>query len=197
MADDMSSIILIGPFGAGKSTIAELLAARLQRPTESLDRHPEYYRDAGWDRDEFRRIARTVSPKAADRYFQTFFPAALERLLAEYPQHIIDLGAGHTVYDDEALFARVRHALAPYRHVVLLLPSPDLDESVRVLRERARSKPGADYFLESDFDYFSHWVKSHCNFDLATRTLYTEGQTPAQTTGALIAALGEPDTPAP
>ena len=144
MADDMSSIILIGPFGAGKSTIAELLAARLQRPTESLDRHPEYYRDAGWDRDEFRRIARTVSPKAADRYFQTFFPAALERLLAEYPQHIIDLGAGHTVYDDEALFARVRHALAPYRRVVLLLPSPDLDESVRVLRERARSKPGAD-----------------------------------------------------
>jgi adenylate kinase family enzyme len=197
MTDHRHTIILIGPFGVGKSTIAERLAARLNRPTESLDRHPEYYREAGWDRDEFRRIARTVSPKAADRYFQTFFPPALERLLAAYPRHIIDLGAGHTVYEDEALFARVQHALAPYRHVVLLLPSPDLDESVRVLRERAWSKPGADYFLESDFDYFSHWVKSHCNFDLATLTLYTEGQTPEETTNALIAALGEPNIAVP
>jgi shikimate kinase len=192
MPDDTISIILIGPFGAGKSTIAELLAPRLQLPTESLDRHPHYYQEAGWDRDEFRRIARTVSPKAADRYFQTFFPTAVARLLADYPSHIIDLGAGHTVYEDDALFARLRQTLAPYRRVVLLLPSPDLDESVRVLRKRARSKPGADYFLESDFDYFSHWVKSHCNFDLATHILYTEGQTPEQTTDALLAALGEP-----
>jgi adenylate kinase family enzyme len=195
MADD-TTIILIGPFGAGKSTIAELLADRLQRPTESLDRHQHYYAEAGWDRDEFRRLAREISPKAADRYFQTFFPTALDRLLADYPGHIIDLGAGHTVYEDDALFERVRQTLAPYRHVVLILPSPDLDESVRILRERAQSKPGADYFLNSDFDYFSHWVKSHCNFDLATLTLYTEGQTPEQTTDALIAALGEPDTAA-
>ena len=166
-----------------------MLAARLHRPTESLDRHQHYYPEVGWDRDEFRRIARDGAPKAADRYFQTFFPAAIERLLADYPGHIIDLGAGHTVYEDEALFARVQHMLAPYRHVVLILPSPDLDASVRILRERAQSKPGADTFLNSDFDYFSHWVKSHCNFDLATLTLYTEGHTPEQTTDALIAAL--------
>jgi shikimate kinase len=191
MPDDSTSIILIGPFGAGKSTIAELLAPRLHLPTESLDRHQHYYQEAGFSRDEFRRIARTVAPKAADAYFQTFFPSAIERLLADYPRHIIDLGAGHTVYEDEALFARVRRTLAPYPHVVLLLPSPDLDESVRVLRERALSKPGADYFLESDFDYFSHWVKRHCNFDLAKRTLYTEGQSPEQTAEALLAALGE------
>jgi adenylate kinase family enzyme len=193
MPEDTPTLILIGPFGAGKSTIAELLAERLQWPTESLDRHQHYYAEAGWDRDEFRRLAREISPKAADRYFQTFFPAALEHLLADYPGHIIDLGAGHTVYEDDALFERVRQTLAPYRHVVLILPSPDLDESVRILRERARTKPGADTFLNSDFDYFSHWVKSHCNFDLATLTLYTDGQTPEQTTDALIAALEEPD----
>jgi shikimate kinase len=191
MPDDTTSIILIGPFGAGKSTIAELLSPRLGLPTESLDRHQHYYQEAGFSRDEFRRIARTVAPKAADAYFQTYFPPAIERLLADYPRHIIDLGAGHTVYEDEALFARVRRTLAPYPHVVLLLPSPDLDESVRVLRERAQSKPGADYFLESDFDYFSHWVKRPDNAALATLTLYTAGQTPEQTAEALLAALGE------
>ena len=196
MPQDTTSIILIGPFGAGKSTLAELLSPRLGLPTESLDRHQHYYQEAGFSRDEFRRLARTVSPKAADLYFQTFFPAAIERLLADYPGHIIDLGAGHTVYEDEALFEQVRRTLAPYPYVVLLLPSPDLDESVRVLRERARSKPGADYFLESDFDYFSHWVKRPDNAALATLTLYTAGQSPEQTTEALIAALGETGRPA-
>lgn len=195
MRDYETSIILIGPFGAGKSTIAELLAARLDRPTASLDRQQHYYREAGFNPDEFHRIAHTVPAPAADRYFQTFFPAALARLLAEYPGHILDLGAGHTVYEDDALFAQVRQMLAPYPNVVLILPSPDLDESIRVLRERTRHRPGAEYFLDSDFDYFSHWVKSRCNFDLAKLTIYTAGQTPEQTTDALIAMLRETNSP--
>lgn len=181
MQDAADSIILIGPFGSGKSTVAEILSEKLNMPTESLDRHQEYYGEAGVDFDEFRRIRSEVSPKAADLYFQTFFPFAVERILADYPQHIIDLGAGHTVYEDDALFNRVKEALAPYPRVVLILPSPDLDESVRVLRERAKDKMGSSYFLNSDFDYFSHWVKSHCNADLAKFTVYTEGKTPEET----------------
>ena len=121
-----------------KARLPNCWPRRLHRPAESLDRHQHYYPEVGWDRDEFRRIARDGAPKAADRYFQTFFPAAIERLLADYPGHIIDLGAGHTVYEDEALFARVQHMLAPIATWCSSSPLPDLDASVRILRERAR-----------------------------------------------------------
>lgn len=58
-------------------------------------------------------------------YWKPFEPYALERLLAEHPGGVIDLGASQSVYEDEALFARVRQTLAPYANIVLLLPSPD------------------------------------------------------------------------
>jgi hypothetical protein len=189
MDHQSDSIVLIGPFGSGKSTLAELLSRRLRMPTESLDRHRDYYDDAGLDVDEFKRLQREFSLKVADRYYQSFFPPAIERLLATYPRHIIDLGAGHTVYEDKTAFERVRQALAPYPNVVLILPSPDADESVHVLRERAKGKLGGDYFLNSDFDYFAFWVKSHCNTELATITVYTEGKTPEETVDDLMRAL--------
>jgi hypothetical protein len=189
MQDKSDSIILIGPFGSGKSTLAELLSERLNMPTESLDRHQHYYKEAGHDIDEFKRLQREVSPRAADLYFQTFFPPAVECLLADYPHHIIDLGAGHTVYEDQAAFERVRQALAPFPNVVLVLPSPGPDESVLVLRERAKDKMGGSFFLNSDFDYFSFWVNSPCNATLAKITVYTEGKTPEQTADDVLQAL--------
>ena len=98
--------------------------------------------------------------------------------------HDFDLGAGHTVFEDQTLFARVRQALAPYRNVVLVLPSPDPDESIRVLRERERQRKANPQFLSGDFDYFAHWLKSHCNYELAKITVYTEGKSPEQTAEA-------------
>jgi shikimate kinase len=188
---DTSSIILIGPYGAGKSTIADLLAERLHMPTASMDSRQHYYREAGFDREEFkRRLA--ISNLEGDRYFQSFFPAAVARLLQNHPGHVIDLGAGHTVSEDPAQFARIKELLDPYPNVVLILPSPDLDESIRVLRERTRNRPGADFFFNSEFDYFNHWVKSPCNFELAKATVYTHGKTPEQTADDVLDALSLP-----
>lgn len=176
-----SEIILIGPFGAGKSTIGRLVAEHLHIPDVSMDSHKEWYAELGFDNDEFKRRWKELSPHAADRYFHTFFPAAVERLLNTYRDCVFDLGAGHTVYEDEALFERVRDLLAPFSNVILILPTPDLDESVRILRERETERNVGPYFLNSlEFDYFSHWVKSHCNADLAKHTIYTHGKTPEQ-----------------
>ena len=178
MESEKLEIVLIGPFGAGKSTIGDLLARRLTLHSVSLDLHQYYYRELGFDREEFMRRGGATLSHEADLYFQTFFPGAVERLLEEHHNCIFDLGAGHTVFEDQTLFARVRQALAPYRNVVLVLPSPDREESIRVLRERERQRKANPQFLSDDFDYFGHWVKSHCNYDLAKITVYTEGKTP-------------------
>ena len=64
---------------------------------------------------------------------------------------MIDLGAGHTHIEDAGLFARV----------VLLLPSPDLERSVRVLRERneARGSTGMRGWRDGDYDFIEHWTR--------------------------------------
>lgn len=196
MQEPKDFIILIGPYGAGKSTLADLLSERLTMPTESLDLHQHYYAEAGFDRHEFRRLINGPTPLDADLYFQTFFPHAVARILADYPHHIIDLGAGHTVYQDEALFEHVRQTLAPYPNVVLILPSPDPDTSIKVLRDRVKERPGSSYFLNHQFDFFTHWVKSHCNADLARITIYTEGKSPEQSADELMHLLTHHKTPA-
>ncbi|HEX8220490.1 MAG TPA: shikimate kinase [Chloroflexia bacterium] len=185
----LSSVILIGPYGTGKSTIAELIAPKLGVPHVSMDTEQHYYAEVGFDKEEFRRLYREVSQRAADLYFQSFFPAAMARLLHDHPGHVIDLGAGHTVSEDPARFARIKALLDPYPNVVLILPSPDLDRSISVLRERTRDRPGADFFFNSEFDYFNYWVKSPCNFELAKLTVYTEGKTPEQTASEVLRAL--------
>jgi hypothetical protein len=55
--------------------------------------------------------------------------------------------------------------------VVLLLPSPDVDHSVRILEERQR-------VLFDGMELNEHFVRHHSNHDLAKLTVYTDRKTP-------------------
>jgi hypothetical protein len=96
---------------------------------------------------------------------------------------VIDFGAGHSVYEDEAQFARVQQALAPFPNVVLLLPSADLDESIQILADRTKdvAPPGFDH---------TPFVKHPSNHRLARWKVYTKDQTPEQTRDQIIALIG-------
>jgi hypothetical protein len=88
------------------------------------------------------------------------------------------------VQEDPALFARVQRALAPFRNVVLLLPSPDPAESVRILKGRYGG-------LESNgVDFDAHFVTHDSNHDLATLVVYTEGKTPEETCAEILRRTG-------
>lgn len=182
-------VILIGPFGVGKSTIGELLAKRLELPSVSLDTLGYYYNELGFDKSMFERCGGYSYSYESYIYFQTFFPAAIERLLREHPHAVIDLGAGHTVFVNPAMQARVKHLLAPIPNVVLLLPSPDPDESVAVLKARVAERQVGEGFRDSAFDYFDFWVKHPANRELAKIIVYTAGKTPAETAEEVLAAV--------
>jgi hypothetical protein len=101
---------------------------------------------------------------------------------------VIDFGAGHSVYEDAALFARVESALAPFPYVILLLPSPDLDESVAILNERfaallEREVGEVDPAL---LTLNAHFTKHPSNTRLAKLTVYTEGKTPEETCDEIL-----------
>ena len=96
---------------------------------------------------------------------------------------MFDFVAGHSVYDDPALSARVKRALAPFSHVVLLLPSPDEDISICILAERS---PDEDSDVIGMNDYF---VRHPSNAELATHTVYTEGKTPEEIRDEILSLM--------
>lgn len=180
-----STIILIGPMCAGKSTIAQLLAAELGLPRYELDEDRwAYYEQAGFDHAVAKQIMESEEGIIGLlRYSKPFEAYAVERAIIDHPNCVIDFGAGHSVYEDAALLAQVARALASVPNVILLLPTPDLDEAVAILNARLealllREVGQVDSRL---LGVNEHFVKHPSNHRLATLTIYTEGKTPAET----------------
>ena len=184
-----SDIILIGPIQAGKSTQGKLLAEKLNLPQCPLDEYRwDYYREIGYDEEFATKLSKKAGFWALYMYWKEFECYAVERLLAEHSNCVIDFGAGHSVYEIDTHFARVEKVMRPYKNVVLILPSSDRDESVRLLHERMGKEvqPG-------DLDINEHFVRHHSNYDLAKFTVYTKGKSPEATRDEILDLVDLPD----
>ncbi len=185
-------IILIGPARTGKTTVARLLAAELGQPQVSLDElRWGYYAEIGYDPELARRIRQTGGFVALVFYWKLFDAHAVERVLADHRDCIFDFGGGHSIYENRHLLARVQQALAPFRHVILILPSPDAGESIRVLDERTADLTGA---FGQGFNWNDYFVRHPTKQLLATHTVYTWGKTAEETRDEILALIGQTDT---
>ena len=120
------NIVLIGPMGTGKSTLGALLANRLNRPRVSVDDvRFEYYKEIGWDQEVQNKIGSEEGFIGIYRYWKPFELHAIERILSDHQDSVVDFGAGHSVYDLEEHADRARRLLAPLPNVFLIQPSPD------------------------------------------------------------------------
>jgi hypothetical protein len=165
----------------GKSTVARLLAARLGLPRYPLDKNRwTYYREIGFDETYARSLVEHDLLDAAMSYCKPFEVHAVERHLAESNNCVIDFGAGYTVQDDPVLHERIRRALAPHGHVVLLLPSPDLEQSVAYLHDRI------DETLRA---LNERYIRHPANRSLARAVVYTLGKTPEETCDDVVRTL--------
>ena len=176
-----ATLILIGPLGAGKTTVGRLLADRLDVPFCSVDTvRPAYYQRAGYDEKAAAQIAASSQGIwGVMRYSKPFEAWMVERVVAEH-HGVVDFGASNSVYDDPSLLARVEQALAPYPHVILLLPSPDLEESSAILKDRLIRKlteAGRGYSKEL-FELNDYFLRHPSNRRFAKRIIYTRDKTP-------------------
>jgi hypothetical protein len=179
-------VVLIGPAGAGKTTIGMMLAERLGLPSICLDEIAEpYYEERGFGQAVTQRLMKEQGFASMYRQLAPALAHATVRMIEDHDHGVLDLGAGHSHFADAGLFNQVKHALAPCPHVILLLPSPDLNASVQVLRARSLTERGWDWNADG-YDYIEHWVKDACNHELATLTVYTHGQTPKQICDAIL-----------
>ena len=176
-----STIILLGPLGAGKTTVGQLLAEKLDLPFCSIDNvRGAYYQKVGYDDTFASQIA--ASPQGLQgvlHYSKPFEVQMVEQVLADH-HGIIDFGASNSVYDDKDLFARVENALAAYPNVILLLPSLDLDESVEILKSRLTQMltEAGKAFTDELFELNKYFVTHPSNHRLAKLVIYTKDKTP-------------------
>ena len=174
-------IVLIGPSGCGKSTIAALLSKKLGLPRRSIDEvRWKYYDEIGYDLDVARHKHNQEGFWGLYRYWKPFEAHAVKRLLEDFRDCVFDLGGGNSVYEDDGLFEQVRELLAPYPHVILLLPTPDLDESLQILNARIQ------YESDSQREVNEHFLRHHSNYDLAKLIVYTKGKTPEETCDEIV-----------
>lgn len=171
-----SEIFLIGPIGSGKSTIAELLRERTMLQHCSLDLlRWIYFEEIGYDRELARAKFTEDGLWGLYRYWKPFEAYAVKRMVEEFKECIYDFGSSQTVYEDDDLFKQVSDLFAPYPHVILLMPSPDQDESIQLLHSQN------SYSSNELWKMNEHFVRHHSNYDLAKYIAYTKDKTPEQT----------------
>lgn len=183
-------VILIGPMFTGKSTVGSQLSRKLNRNQAPLDvLRWNYYKEIGYDDEKAGEIYKKDKFFGLFLYSQPYHAHAVERVLADYPDSIIDFGAGHSVYPDATLLERVRNVLAPYPNIVLILPSPDLAEAKQILRERFFGLMAQFYDLHEGFTRSGVFQK------LAKQTVYTQDKTPQEVAAEILGqvAKSQPD----
>lgn len=181
------TIILIGPMSAGKSTIGKILAQRLGVEQYVLDElRWDYFNEVGYDQEKVREIMSTGGGVAEMlAYWKPFEVHAVERVLADHQNCVIDFGAGYTVQDDKLLLDRVERALAPFEHVILLLPSADTEESISILNERLANMLEKEQVpkeqIATVLELNEGMVRHPANGRLAKMVVYTDGKTAEET----------------
>jgi hypothetical protein len=185
----MQQVVLIGPIAAGKSSVARGLSKRTGQRNIPLDAIRWYYFfQMGFDFAEQRRREDEHGLLARFDYWKPFETYAAERVVADFPDDLIDFGAGYTVQEDEALFARVQAALAPVPHVILLLPSPDVEEALTILSERMPPDIPPEH-RETDAQINRGFLTSPCNARLATATVYTGRRSVEEVSDEVLALI--------
>ncbi|MGN1270108.1 MAG: hypothetical protein ACI4UU_04490 [Clostridia bacterium] len=163
------TIILIGPMGTGKSTIAKLLKTQI----DGMDR-------IGLDNKD--QLEGLYKRRRNFKNFKNFEFMLTGTILSSLDRpYIIDFGAGHSIYEDKRLKEQLQRMCANFSNVILLLPSENKEESRRILAERR------NFAYKSHKDQNNwHFITASDNYNLATHIIYEENKTPEEVAKEIV-----------
>ncbi|MCO5218537.1 MAG: hypothetical protein M9953_05770 [Thermomicrobiales bacterium] len=197
--DPNASIVLIGPTGSGKSSVAKVLAELLGWSMVELDDLREtWYPEFGLNPEDERAARERGGLLELIATWKPYELLSAERVMREYPQRtVIAFGGGQSVYAKEEDVQRAREALSVASRVILLLPSDDPDTCLAILRDRMRHDP----FIEQQDDpetlirdftpILKTQIQSESNARLATELIVTGQSTPEEIARHIVATTDE------
>ncbi|KAF5533727.1 shikimate kinase, partial [Fusarium phyllophilum] len=181
------TIILIGPEGAGKTTVAKVLSEKLDRELFSLDRHrKELYAPFNYDDAYANKLYEQEGVEALLKYWKYFEYNAVVDILQNamkpgdrFHGKILDFGAGHSIFENKEELDHVAELIAPYKGVFLILPCEEVDEALRIMEERRGH----------ELSYNRHFLSHPSNKTLAKHIIYTKDVSPEQSADEILELL--------
>ncbi len=135
--------------------------------------HAEMLSELGYDPDAAQKLFDMDGAASLWCFWKAFDPYSVERILADHPGYVIDMGGGSTVHEHDDQLERVKRVLAPYRNVVLLLPYPDREASLEFLDRRTG-------WGDKERNVNRNILEHRSNYQLATMTVYTAERSPEE-----------------
>jgi shikimate kinase len=177
----MRDIVLIGPMGAGKSTIGGLLSGSVNKRFLDLDSFASQLKaDYYIGRQEADRLNNEFGVMAWYKYQKPFEFLVAMKAIKSHQNSVIAFGGGHSVYDDVTMRSILKDSLSNH-HVVLLLESENRQETVDACFSRKRGnipRELNEYFI----DHIS-------NSELANHTVYTRRRPPESVRDEILSRL--------
>ncbi|KAJ4050719.1 hypothetical protein NW761_005516 [Fusarium oxysporum] len=181
------TIILIGPEGAGKTTIGKVLSEKLNRELFSLDRHrKELYAPFNYDDSHANKLYEQEGVEALLKYWKYFEYRAVVDILKNslkpgdrFYGKILDFGAGHSIFENKEELDHVAELISPYKGVFLILPCEGTNEALWIMEERRGHK----------LSYNQHFLNHPSNRTLAKHIVYTKDISPEWSAAEILEYL--------
>jgi shikimate kinase len=178
-----NEIILIGPMGVGKTTLALYISEQLGILNYPIDRIKWYYRfKNGYDLAKGTKILNQSGFQDLAKYFESYFGnRELAIILDEFRGGIFDFGASHSHYENNQDLLDAIRILKPFSNVVLLLPTADFETNWKILNDRIAKRyedtECKREVLSSYQEQNKVYLLSSSYPALAKYTVFTEGKT--------------------
>lgn len=162
------NILILGPIHVGKTSVSKVLAKRTGKKLIEMDKkRKKLYKEAGYFEKESRKAYKAGGIMEWYQYQKPFELYAVKRILEESKNSVIDFGGGQSVYYDAGQIEEFLKAVEREPFIFLLLPSPDVEESVKLLGKRTSN---------NEKEINNIFIRSHSSRAAAKYIIYTKAK---------------------